>query len=70
MSFSVQKDIMVPMRDSVRLATVFPDGRDIFLTDGILRARYRNSLAEPEPLAPTARRPGAGRPRRGTGTRR
>jgi hypothetical protein len=31
---------------------VFPDGRAIFLTDGILRARYRNSLAEPEPLAP------------------
>jgi putative CocE/NonD family hydrolase len=29
-----------------------PDGRAIFLTDGILRARYRNSLAEPEPLTP------------------
>ena len=27
-------------------------GRAIFLTDGILRARYRNSLAEPEPLTP------------------
>src|SRR5438552_16154540 len=33
----------------------WPDGRSgraIFLTDGILRARYRNSLAEPEPLTP------------------
>jgi hypothetical protein len=35
-----------------KLVDVFPDGRAIFLTDGILRARYRNSLAEPEPLAP------------------
>jgi len=35
-----------------KLVDVFPDGRAIFLTDGILRARYRNSLAEPELLAP------------------
>ncbi len=35
-----------------KLVDVFPDGRAIFLTDGILRARYRNSLAEPEPLNP------------------
>jgi len=35
-----------------KLVDVFPDGRAIFLTDGILRARYRNSLAEPEPLTP------------------
>ena len=35
-----------------KLVDVFPDGRAIFLTDGILRARYRNSLAEPEPLIP------------------
>ena len=34
------------------LVDVFPDGRAIFLTDGILRARYRNSLAAPEPLTP------------------
>ncbi len=27
----------------VRLCDVFPDGRSIFLTEGILRARYRNS---------------------------
>jgi uncharacterized protein len=35
-----------------KLVDVFPDGRAIYLTDGILRARYRNSLAEPEPLTP------------------
>ena len=35
-----------------KLVDVFPDGRAIFLTDGILRTRYRNSLAEPEPLTP------------------
>jgi X-Pro dipeptidyl-peptidase-like protein len=35
-----------------KLTDVFPDGRAIFLTDGILRARYRHSLAEPEPLTP------------------
>jgi hypothetical protein len=35
-----------------KLVDVFPDGRAIYLTDGIVRARYRNSLAEPEPLPP------------------
>jgi uncharacterized protein len=35
-----------------KLVDVFPDGRAIFLTDGILRARYRDSLAEPELLTP------------------
>jgi predicted acyl esterase len=35
---------------SGKLVDVFPDGRAIFLTDGIIRTRYRNSLAEPEPL--------------------
>jgi len=35
-----------------KLVDVFPDGRAIYLTDGILRTRYRNSLAEPEPLTP------------------
>ena len=35
-----------------KLVDVFPDGRAIYLTDGILRARYRDSLAEPEPLEP------------------
>jgi putative CocE/NonD family hydrolase len=35
-----------------KLVDVFPDGRAIYLTDGIIRARYRKSLAEPEPLTP------------------
>jgi putative CocE/NonD family hydrolase len=35
-----------------KLVDVFPDGRVIYLTDGIIRARYRNSLADPEPLTP------------------
>jgi len=35
-----------------KLVDVFPDGRAIYLTDGILRARYRDSLAEPELLEP------------------
>jgi putative CocE/NonD family hydrolase len=35
-----------------KLVDVFPDGRAIFLTDGIIRVRYRKSLAEPEPLTP------------------
>ena len=35
-----------------KLVDVFPDGQAIYLTDGILRARYRTSLADPELLAP------------------
>jgi putative CocE/NonD family hydrolase len=35
-----------------KLVDVFPDGRALYLTDGILRARYRNSLADPELLTP------------------
>lgn len=35
-----------------KLVDVDPDGRAIYLTDGILRARYRTSLAEPELLDP------------------
>jgi uncharacterized protein len=35
-----------------KLVDVFPDGRAIYLTDGILRMRYRRSLAEPELLEP------------------
>jgi putative CocE/NonD family hydrolase len=37
-----------------KLVDVHPDGRAIILTEGILRARYRNSLAAPEPLEPGA----------------
>ena len=35
-----------------KLVDVFPDGQALYLTDGILRARYRNSLADPELLTP------------------
>ncbi len=38
----------------VRLCDVYPDGRSIFLTEGIIRARYRNSVEgeSVEPLEP------------------
>lgn len=35
-----------------KLVDVAPDGRATYLTDGILRARYRHSLAHPELLEP------------------
>ena len=35
-----------------KLVDVDPHGRAIILTDGILRARYRNSLSTPAPLEP------------------
>lgn len=35
-----------------KLADVHPDGRAIILTDGILRARFRNSPSQPELLEP------------------
>ncbi|MGQ4618959.1 CocE/NonD family hydrolase [Nocardia sp. R7R-8] len=35
-----------------KLVDVFPDGRAFYLTEGIIRARYRNSLADPELLEP------------------
>lgn len=37
---------------TAKLVDVFPDGRAINLCDGILRLRYRDSLAEPRPLVP------------------
>jgi len=37
-----------------KLVDVFPDGSAIYLTDGILRARYRTSLAQPALLEPGA----------------
>jgi uncharacterized protein len=37
-----------------KLVDVHPDGRAIILTEGILRARYRNSFTEPELLEPDA----------------
>jgi uncharacterized protein len=36
----------------VRLSDVYPDGRSILIADGILRARYRESLSEPSLIAP------------------
>jgi hypothetical protein len=33
-----------------KLVDVYPDGRAVILTDGILRARYRYSLRRPQPL--------------------
>ena len=35
-----------------KLVDVFPDGRALYLTDGIVRARYRSSQREPELLEP------------------
>ncbi|MEZ5361551.1 MAG: CocE/NonD family hydrolase [Bryobacterales bacterium] len=35
-----------------KLIDVYPDGRAINACEGILRARYRNSLSKPEPLEP------------------
>jgi len=37
---------------SVRLCDVYPDGRSMLITDGILRLRYRESLSEPTLLEP------------------
>jgi hypothetical protein len=36
----------------VRLCDVWPDGRSMWVCDGILRARYRDSSAHEEPLVP------------------
>jgi uncharacterized protein len=35
-----------------KLVDVHPDGRALVLTEGIIRARYRDSLSEPTPLEP------------------
>jgi putative CocE/NonD family hydrolase len=37
-----------------KLVDVYPDGRAMILTEGILRARYRNSFTAPELLEPDA----------------
>lgn len=37
---------------TARLCEVFPDGRSINVQEGIVRARYRDSLTEPTPLEP------------------
>jgi predicted acyl esterase len=37
---------------TVKLTDVYPDGRSMLVTDGILRARFRDSFEQPEPLRP------------------
>ena len=37
-----------------KLVDVYPDGRSINVAEGIVRARYRESLSEPRPLEPGA----------------
>jgi putative CocE/NonD family hydrolase len=36
----------------VRLCDVYPDGRSINIQEGIVRARYRDSLTDPAPITP------------------
>jgi putative CocE/NonD family hydrolase len=35
-----------------KLADVYPDGRALYLTDGVMRTRYRSSLSAPQPMEP------------------
>jgi putative CocE/NonD family hydrolase len=37
---------------TAKLCDVYPDGRSMLVSDGILRARYRNSFETPEMLVP------------------
>ncbi|HEY5315443.1 MAG TPA: CocE/NonD family hydrolase [Pirellulales bacterium] len=37
---------------SIRLCDVYPDGESYNMAEGMLRLRYRNSFAKPEPLTP------------------
>ncbi len=37
---------------TAKLVDVYPDGRAVNITDGIVRARYRDSLERPSPLIP------------------
>lgn len=39
---------------TAKLVDVYPDGRSMILTEGILRARYRNSFTEPKLMEPGA----------------
>ena len=40
---------------TAKLTDVYPDGRSILLMDGIVRARFRASLADPSPVRPGER---------------
>jgi predicted acyl esterase len=37
---------------TVKLTDVSPDGRSVLVTDGVRRARFRNSYSKPEPMEP------------------
>ncbi len=37
---------------TAKLTDVYPDGRSMLIADGIIRARYRNSLSSPELMTP------------------
>src|SRR5207249_8782875 len=37
---------------TAKLTDVYPDGRSMLLADGIVRARYRQSLEQAEPITP------------------
>lgn len=37
---------------TAKLTDVYPDGRSMLIADGIIRARYRNSLSRPELMTP------------------
>jgi putative CocE/NonD family hydrolase len=37
---------------TAKLVDVYPDGRTMILTEGILRVRYRNSFTDPELMEP------------------
>lgn len=37
---------------TAKLTDVYPDGRSLLVLDGIVRARYRDSISEPEPIVP------------------
>jgi hypothetical protein len=39
---------------TAKLTDVYPDGRSMLIADGIIRARYRNSLSRPELMTPGA----------------
>ncbi len=39
---------------TVKLTDVYPDGRSLLVLDGIIRARYRESLSDPELIPPGA----------------
>jgi putative CocE/NonD family hydrolase len=51
-STAVDTDFTVKLVDVYPPSRDFPTGFDMNVTDGILRARYRNSASRPEPMTP------------------